>query len=466
MQFSSPEDYNLPLDKFESMLKTNTVFFFDSTDFENITTHYLDEGKVSKAKKAIQIGLEQHPASSELKLLQIEIFIFENKLELAEKLLDEVEELQPSNEEVYIQKANVLSKKDQHLKAIDMLKKALSLDADSSGEIFAMIGMEYLFMDNYADAKGFFIKALEDDSADYASLYNLVYCYEFEEDYDGCIHFLNDYLEDNPYCEVAWHQLGRQYLSKKMYKEALSSYDFAIISDDTFIGAYLEKGKVLEKLGRYNEAIENYEYTLELDDPTSFAYLRIGKCHEKLGNDELAKQFYYKTVHEDPLLDKGWIAITDFYYRKGNFQKAQYYINKAINIDEDNVLYWKRSAEINKQLGLYEEADISYQKTVELGNYELETWKSWADILTHLGEYDHSILTLLQGLDFYPENSELEYRLAALYYIMNEDIKGQYHLSNALHHHFDGYVIASSLFPGIFERQSVKNFITNFKKAS
>lgn len=106
-----------------------------------------------------------------------------------------------------------------------------------------------------------------------------------------------------------------------------------------------------------------------------------------------------------PYSDKGWIAITDFYYRQENFEKALYYINKAIQIDEENVLYWKRSAEINKQLQFFEESDIAYQKTIELGNYELDTWISWTDVLTHLGEYDSAILTLLQGLEFYPEEA-------------------------------------------------------------
>ena len=68
----------------------------------------------------------------------------------------------------------------------------------------------------------------------------------------------------------------------KDYKKALAAFDFAIISDDTFVGAYLEKGKVLEKIKRYDEAIENYKITLKLDDPTSFALLRIGNCYEKL----------------------------------------------------------------------------------------------------------------------------------------------------------------------------------------
>ena len=34
-----------------------------------------------------------------------------------------------------------------------------------------------------------------------------------------------------------------------MYEEALSAFDFAIICDDSFVGAYIEMAKILEKYG-------------------------------------------------------------------------------------------------------------------------------------------------------------------------------------------------------------------------
>ncbi|MBT8236407.1 MAG: hypothetical protein KJO04_09465, partial [Bacteroidia bacterium] len=51
-----------PVAKFESMLKTDDVYFFDADDFEDIIHHYLNHGKISLAKKAIKIGLTQHTA--------------------------------------------------------------------------------------------------------------------------------------------------------------------------------------------------------------------------------------------------------------------------------------------------------------------------------------------------------------------------------------------------------------------
>ena len=268
MEFSQFDDNeNLSLSKFESMLKTNNVLFFDSNEFENIIHHYLENGKIALAKKAIKLSLEQHPDSTNLKLFKVEVYVFENKLDEANKLLDALYELEPNNEEVFIQKANILSKQDEHQKAIDTLLIALDF-ADESADLHSLIGMEYLFLDKFEEAKTSFMKCLEADIEDYSALYNIIYCFDCLQQTDEAIEYLTLYLDKNPYCEVAWHQLGKQYFDKKEYQKALAAFDFAIISDDVFIGAYLEKGKVLEKLKQYNEAIECYKVTLALDDTT------------------------------------------------------------------------------------------------------------------------------------------------------------------------------------------------------
>jgi len=465
MQLSPNEHNNFSLSRFESMLKTNNVYFFDSEEFEQIIQHYLENGKIALAKKATRLGLEQHPTSTNLKLFQVEMHVFEGELDRAEALLDELYLLERSNEEIYIQKANILSRRDEHKKAISLLEKALEITSDET-DVLAMLGMEHLYLEDYENSKYFFMKCLERDDTDYSALYNVIYCFDFMEQHAEAIDFLNDFLNVHPYCEVAWHQVGKQYSGLGEYQKALAAFDFAIISDDRFIGAYLEKGKVLEQLKEYELAIESYSITLGLDDPTSFALLRIGKCYEKLGNAELALQFFTKCVEEDSLLDKGWIAITDFYYRKKNFQKALYYIEKALNIDTENVLYWKRYAKINKRLSLFEEAEHGFRRSIELGNYEMETWLSRCDILIELGEYDAAINNLLQATEFYPENAEIEYRLAGLYYKQLEDNKGEFHLKNGLDLDDEFSLIIEELFPNIFVKKRVQQLIKDHKRAS
>jgi len=458
------DDYNISLSKFESMLKTNKVLFFDSEEFEEIILHYLDMGKASLAKKALKLALEQHPKSTGLKLVQIEMLIYDDKLDVAEKMLNELYAIEPHNEEIYIQKANIYSKRDQHEKAIEELEKALTF-TDDFADVYNLMGMEYLFMDNLELAKYNFIKCLEVDIEDQSALYNVVYCFEFLDQQKEAIDYLEKYIEKNPFSEIAWHQQGRLSYSIKNYENALRCFDYATLIDDEFIGAFMEKGKSLEKLKRYEEAIEAFQRTIELEDPTSYALLRIGKCYEKLNNKVEAIKYYNKTVHEDPLLDKGWIAITDFYIRLKNYQKALYYVNKAIAIDNENQLYWKRYATINRQMNFYEEAEFGYRKAVEFGDYQLDTWLFWVDILQFLGEFDSAIQTLIQAAEYFPEQYEVEYRLAGIYYMLQQNEKGKTHLNNGLRINANNRTVLQELFPVVWDKKVVQNVITKHLKS-
>ena len=464
MQLSDEEeDYNISLSKFESMLKTNKVLFFDSEEFEEIILHYLDMGKATLAKKALKLALEQHPKSTGLKLVQVEMLVYDDKLELAEKLLNELYAIEPNNEEIYIQKAAIYSKRDQHEKAVEFLRIALKF-TDDFADVYNLIGMEYLFMDNLELAKENFIKCLEEDLEEQTAIYNVVYCFEFLDQNQQAIVYIKKYIEKNPYSEIAWHQLGRLHYGVKEYEDAIRAFEYSTLIDDEFLGAFMEKAKAYERLKKYAEAIESYERTIELDDATSYALLRIGKCHEKLGNKALALKYFNKTVHEDPLLDKGWIAITDFYVRQKNFQKALFFVNKALAIDNHNKLYWKRYATINKQMDFFEEAEFGYRKAVEFGDYQLDTWLFWVNILQFLGEFESAIQTLLQASEYFPEENEIEYRLAGLYYVIQDTTKAKFHLSNGLRLNYDNHILLENLFPVVWSRKIVQNYIAKHKK--
>ena len=288
------------------MLKTNELLFFDAQEFEGIVQHYIDYGKLNLADRALEIGMDQHPNNGELILLKSEILIFEGDFKQSLELLDLAEKLSPQHEEVFIQKATIASKSKKHKEAIKLLELAMKFSDDLS-EIWGLIGMEHLLIKDFKSAKYYFKLCLKKDPLDYQALYNLLHIFEQLSEENESIGFLNKILEKNPYCEVAWHQLGKLYFKKGNYKEAISAFDFAIISDDSFVGAYLEMAKILEKLNRVNEAIEKYELSIGINQPTSFALFRIGKCHHKLGNNDLALSYFIQTIEEDPIHHKAWM---------------------------------------------------------------------------------------------------------------------------------------------------------------
>ena len=422
---------SLSLTRFEKMLKTNRILFFDSNEFENIISYYLENGKINFAKKAIKLGLEQHPDSSNLALFEIEILIFENKLDNAEKLLEALILSEPSNEEVYIQKANIYSKKKLHQKAILCLNKILDFNPDNA-EVYSLIGIEYLFMEDFENAKFNFIKCLNYDDSDYSALYNIVYCFEILEQNNKAIEYLNTYLNTNPYCEVAWHQLGKQYLFFKNYAKAISAFDFAIISDEYFIGAYIEKGRALEKINKYNEAIENYKLIIALKDESSYPLLRMGICYNKISNYKKAIQNLNDCVQVDPQLNKAWYLLAEIYYKNQKYNSAILSIKKALDINSEKEDYWKLYAKINIGLKLYEEADIGFQKVIELGEADESIWLAKVDTLIKLGEYNYAIDILEKCYELFEDKSIILYRFSGIYFLQNKIEDGIVQLKKAI----------------------------------
>jgi tetratricopeptide (TPR) repeat protein len=459
MEFDEFEkNKNLSLTRFEKMLKTNRILFFDSNEFENIISYYLENGKINFAKKAIKLGLEQHPDSSNLALFEIEILIFENKLDNAEKLLEGLILSEPSNEEIYIQKANIYSKKKLHKKAILCLKKILDFNTDNP-EVYSLIGVEYLFLEDFENAKDNFINCLNYDDSDYSALYNIVYCFEILEQNDKAIDYLNTYLDSNPYCEVAWHQLGKQYLIFKNYVKAISAFDFAIISDEYFVGAYIEKGRALEKINKYNEAIENYKLIIALKDESSYPLLRMGICYDKIGNYKKAIQNFNDCVKIDPQLNKAWYLLAEIYYKNQKYNSAILNIKKAIDINSENENYWKLYAKINIGLKLYEEADIGFQKIIELGEADESIWIAKTDVLIKLGEYNHAIDILEKCYELLDDKSIILYRFSGIYFLQNKIEDGIVNLKKALSINKENKYIFKELFGTISKYKYLENLL-------
>ena len=445
------------------MLKTNNIYFFDLSEFEDIIVHYLDTGKIALAKKAIKLGLEQHPQSLDLKLLMVETYLVENEIEKASKLLKKIEVIAPQNEEVFIQKATIKTKKGLHEEAIVNLQKALSY-SDDKIDIWSLMGMEYLYLEDFKNARINFTNCIEADYEDYSALYNIVYCFDMQKQHEEALKYLNSYIDINPYCEVAWHQLGRQHFVLENYKEALKAFDYAVLIDESFLGGYLEKAKTLEHLNNYQEAIDNYLITLELDDPTAFAYLRIGECYEKLEKLDAAVSYYKKAVHEDPLLDKAWILLSNVYFDQENYQKAAYYLSKALKIDEDNALYWRRYAEINLRLSFFKKAVIGFNSCLELGDTSPEIYMGLTDVLSFLGEFNEALKVMLKAQKTYQHFAELEYRFVGLFFLLDKEEYAFTHLINGMNIDYEYHMILSELYPTVYENEKIQKLLIDYKR--
>ena len=426
---SNPGEIQPSISKFERMLKTNLNYYFDPQEFEDIVIHYLGFGENQIAKKALKMGLEQHPSSHVLMLLQSEILILDEKYDSAIDLLDYIEKSNPYDDEIALQRASIASKKGDHKLSIKYLHQALNI-SDDPNEIWNLIGMEHLLAEEYENASYFFKNCLGNNHEDFPSLYNLLFCYEQLNKVEPAISALNEILENDPYCEVAWHQLGKIYSKNGKTKEAISALEFAIICDDSFTSAYIEKGKLLEKEGRINEALDNYNLALNTNEPSAFIYKCMGRCHESLGNYDLTKQFYLKSVHLEPNNEKCWKSLISFLISQNNFDKAEYYIENAIEANSDAIDLWKSSLDLYISIGKKENAILACEKLIELGYCNPDIALNLIDYLIKSKSWHRAYDILKGAFKLVKNNRDIEIRVAGCCFYLGKIQEGKYLLNS------------------------------------
>jgi tetratricopeptide (TPR) repeat protein len=200
-------------------------------------------------------------------------------------------------------------------------------------------------------------------------------------------------------------------LKKGHQKEALSAFDFAIISDDTFTGAYIEKGKLLEAMGRVNEAIDNYEIALNTNDPSAFVFQCIGRCHENLANTELATKFYLKAIHIEPSNENSWASLIEFFIKQKLYKKAKEYFKRSLEVNSDSPVLWKKGIQIYTALNQHDKALIAFEKLYDLGVYELDIILDHIDLYLQLGQWSKAISITNEAYKSFPKNRALAMRL-------------------------------------------------------
>ncbi|MFV0305053.1 MAG: tetratricopeptide repeat protein, partial [Moheibacter sp.] len=300
------------IERFEKMLEEKQSYYFDTEEFYEIISYYLDVGDLPFAKKAIEYAEELYPSSMEIQIKRLEYLLSIEKLKPAAQLITELKEIADSDMDYIICVARFWSLKGVSKKALTYYKKALEF-GDDLEYIYNCMGNEYLNLKDIESALYHFQRALELNLDDDFSFFSCVQCFEDLRLPRECIDFLLQYIELRPYSELAWSQLGQQYMALKIYEEAHRAFDYATLINPKSILAYTQKAACLEKLEDFEEAIKIYEETLELDDSAAYTYLQIGRCYIKLGKPFKALKAFHQSLHEDPQLDQSWVATSDLY---------------------------------------------------------------------------------------------------------------------------------------------------------
>lgn len=407
-------DWEAPVEKFENMLETKKNWFFDVDDFELLIDYYLDRGNFNKAKIALKFAQDQHPTSSCIKLRQAQLLLAQGKLNTALTLLDEVELLEPYNEELVVLKASIYSQQKKPDKAIVYLKKALDCNLENADDILLDLAFEYESIKQYEKAIECLHESLSRNPENEAALYELAYCYDLSDKSNDCIDYYHKFLDENPYSFIAWYNLGNAYCKIEDFEKSVQAFDYCIIIQENFSSAYFNKANSLMQLERWLEALDSYHEALLHEQPQAVTYTYIGECFEKLERYDEAIFYYKKAIKLDDQWGDAHLGVGIVKDLQNNLNEGLAHINKAIECDPDCSDYWYVYAEALKKVEKFEESEQAFLKVLEIEPDNESAYIDFIGLFECQALFSQAILIAEEALKLFSTSVELKYRYAAL----------------------------------------------------
>ena len=142
---SAAGEFEENLKKFEEMQAGGPPHFFDADELEEIIDYYLQWLNYDMAKKAIDFGMERFPFSSVIKIRYAQYLSSQHYTHEALAILNEVEELEKGNFELYMARGYIYSQMGLGEQAIENFKSAIPL-AEKKDEVYVALGVEMLIL--------------------------------------------------------------------------------------------------------------------------------------------------------------------------------------------------------------------------------------------------------------------------------------------------------------------------------
>lgn len=431
--FSEEDDEITDLVKQYEVAKANRrINFFDVSDYESIINYYIEIGNFNKALEVIVQASKQHPQSSTIQLKKAQVLVERGQPLKSMKILRDIEVLESGNPEFYIMKGTAYSLMGDITKALKSYNKAVESDVDNEGEILYGIALSLQHQNFFKESVNFLERATHLNPGNNRYLYELGFAYEKMGDLERSVKLYLNYLDEDPFSENTWFNLGVIYNKLGKKKDAMEAFDFTLAVNDKNAFALFYKANILTDQGRYKEALIEYLDYVEIEYESVDGIMGIAYCYERMGKYDLAEENYRKAIAEESEYAEGWNGLAGIAYERDNFEESIFYLKRAIKLDPDNSEYQVFLAQVLDLIGEAGGSYNAYKKALEIdpenNDYKLEM----AEMLVKNRLWTETILEL----DAEQEGNDMLmhkycYLAIANFGIGNEK-KGLYYLDKAL----------------------------------
>lgn len=358
---------------YENALHAGRQPYYDVEDLETIVNFYLDTGSYKEVTEAIKRASSMHPNSLVFKIKEVQLCIAQNDFALAQAKLHRLEGLADQHTELLIARAMLLMHQGNTTRALKLLDEALS-KAEDPVEVLQQIVDAHMGQGDYHHAALSLERLIElEDDIDDSSIYQLALCLDFTHEYDKGLTLFSKLIEKEPYNALLWYQKGAFYLRKSLENEALESFDWATMADETFHAAYFEKGRIHERQDRLIEALTAYKESISVDVPSGYVHFRIGMIEQELGSLNEALRAFNTAIEIEPDMDDVFLERANVLAEMKRYQEAiqdykKVWIEEAYSADDviDYVECLVETEDLDNAISVLQNAVHRFEESVQL----------------------------------------------------------------------------------------------------
>ncbi len=392
------------LENYKNLRAGNAHAFIDEESFEMIINYFDEKDQLDKALEATEFGVNQFPYSSALLIKKADLLIATRQYKQALKILDQLDALASNDINLYILKTDAYLALDLQDKAIAILENALdAFEGEEKIELLFELADVYDDHENFDKVFDCLVYILKMDPTNEEALYKICFWTDHTGRNEESIKLHLKIINQHPYCELAWFNLGSAYQGIKLYEKAIDAYEYVLVIDEKFDYAFRNIGDAYMRIRNYKKAIEYLQKVLELAKPEEIIYEAIAYCYERLKQPAEARFYYKKSSHLNPenpqmyykmactyMMEEQWksaiklletatkfnkihadfsYALAQCYFQLEDHNQAIYYLSQTIATKPKNAKAWELLLICMYQAEFYEDGleqvDIALEATLQ-----------------------------------------------------------------------------------------------------
>ena len=460
------ESINELVQLFEKLRSGTSSVFLEEEAFEKIIDYYDDQENSLRAIEAADIGIEYFPFSSSLLFKKADLLLASRKYNEALSILEKAELLDANDLNLYILKTDAYLALDKQEKAVSLLEEAIThFEGEEKIELLFELADVY---DDYEELDKVFdclVLILKEEPTNEEALYKICFWTDFTGRNEESIRLHLSIIDEHPYNELAWFNLGAAYQGLKLYEKAIDAYQYSLVIDEKFDYAYRNIGDAYIRLKKYKEAIEALEKVLELSKPEEVIYEAIGHCYDRMRNYAQARFHYRKASHLNPDDSKLFYKIACTYYNEGQWTSAIKQLESALKIHRHQFEYNLLMGEAKFQLTHIKEAIQYFSNAVRIKPKNIAGWEALIRCLYQSEFYTEARQQVVAAMDITSGKPVFLFYLSAILLALGKTKDALLYLETAMRASPKTLKKFIDLNPSVLQNASVVDVIARYKKS-